>query len=74
MGLEPIEIRRPKVAEYGNLGLYDAIPLGLAWVARLFKIDVKAAKKAVENDLLYKLCEDGNPLPVVVDINKLKKQ
>jgi hypothetical protein len=43
-------------------------------VARLFKIDVKAAKKAVENDLLYKLREDGNPLPVVVDINKLRKQ
>jgi uncharacterized protein len=43
-------------------------------VARLFDIDVKAAKKAVENDLLYKLREDGNPLPVVVDINKLKKQ
>jgi predicted TIM-barrel fold metal-dependent hydrolase len=42
-------------------------------VARLFKIDVKAAKKAVENDLLYKLREDGNPLPVVVDINKLRK-
>lgn len=42
-------------------------------VARLFKIDVKDAKKAVENDLLYKLREDGNPLPVVVDINKLKK-
>jgi predicted TIM-barrel fold metal-dependent hydrolase len=43
-------------------------------VARLFKIDVKAAKKAVENDLLYKLREDGNALPVVVDINKLRKQ
>ena len=43
-------------------------------VARLFNIDVKAAKKAVENDLLYKLREDGNPLPVVVDINKLRKQ
>ena len=43
-------------------------------VARLFNIDVKAAKKAVENDLLYKLREDGNPLPVVVDINRLKKQ
>jgi len=42
-------------------------------VAGLFNIDVKAAKKAVENDLLYKLREDGNPLPVVVDINKLKK-
>jgi predicted TIM-barrel fold metal-dependent hydrolase len=43
-------------------------------VARLFKIDVKAAKKAVENDLLYKLREDGNPLPVVVDIEKLRKR
>lgn len=43
-------------------------------VARLFKIDVKAAKKAVENDLLYKLREDGNPLPVVVDIERLRKR
>lgn len=43
-------------------------------VARLFNIDVKAAKKAVENDLLYKLREDGNPLPVVVDINNLRKK
>lgn len=42
-------------------------------VARLFNIDVKAAKKAVESDLLYKLREDGNPLPVVVDINKLRR-
>ncbi|MEK6324232.1 MAG: amidohydrolase family protein [Acidobacteriota bacterium] len=42
--------------------------------ARLFNIDIKAARKAVENDLLYKLREDGNPLPVVVDINKLRRQ
>ncbi|MEK6284805.1 MAG: amidohydrolase family protein [Acidobacteriota bacterium] len=42
--------------------------------ARLFNIDIKAARKAVEGDLLYKLREDGNPLPVVVDINKLRRQ
>ena len=37
-------------------------------------IDIKAAKKAVESDLLYKLRQDGNPLPVTVDLNKLRKQ
>ena len=42
--------------------------------ARLFNIDIKAARKAVEGDLLYRLREDGNPLPVVVDINKLRRQ
>jgi uncharacterized protein len=42
-------------------------------VARLFNIDIKAARKAVENDVLYKLREDGNALPVVVDVNKLRK-
>jgi predicted TIM-barrel fold metal-dependent hydrolase len=41
--------------------------------ARVFNIDIKAAKKAVENDLLYKLRMDGNPLPVTVDTNKLKR-
>jgi uncharacterized protein len=42
--------------------------------ARLFNIDIKAARKAVESDLLYKLRQDGNPLPVTVDTNKLKRQ
>jgi predicted TIM-barrel fold metal-dependent hydrolase len=41
--------------------------------ARVFKIDIKAAKKAVEADLLYKLRMDGNPLPVTVDTSKLKR-
>ena len=41
--------------------------------ARVFKIDIKAAKKAVESDLLYKLRMDGNPLPVTVDTKKLKR-
>ncbi|MFY9554888.1 MAG: amidohydrolase family protein [Blastocatellia bacterium] len=41
--------------------------------ARLFNIDIKAAKKAVESDLLYKLRQDGNPLPVTVDVNKLRR-
>ncbi len=43
-------------------------------VARLFNIDIAATRRAVENDLLYKLREDGNPLPVTVNVNKLKKQ
>lgn len=42
--------------------------------ARLFNIDIKAARKAVENDVLYKLRDDGNPLPVVVDVEKLRKK
>ena len=42
--------------------------------ARVFKIDIKAAKKAVESDLLYKLRMDGNPLPLTVDTSKLKRQ
>ena len=41
--------------------------------ARVFKIDVKAAKKAVEGDLLYKLRMDGNALPVTVDTSKLRR-
>jgi predicted TIM-barrel fold metal-dependent hydrolase len=43
-------------------------------VARLFNIDIPAARRAVETDLLYKLREDGNPLPVTVNIDKLRKQ
>ena len=42
--------------------------------ARLFNIDIKAARKSIENDVLYKLRDDGNPLPVVVDVNKLRKK
>ena len=42
--------------------------------ARVFNIDVKAARKAIDNDLLFKLRQDGNPLPVTVDLNKLKRQ
>lgn len=41
--------------------------------ARAFNIDIKAAKKAVEGDLLYKLRMDGNALPVTVDTGKLKR-
>jgi predicted TIM-barrel fold metal-dependent hydrolase len=41
--------------------------------ARAFNIDIKAARKAVEGDLLYKLRMDGNPLPVTVDTKKLKR-
>jgi len=41
--------------------------------ARLFKIDIKTSRRAIETDLLYKLREDGNPLPVTVDTNKLRQ-
>jgi len=41
--------------------------------AKAFNIDIIAAKKAVEGDLLYKLRTDGNPLPVTVDTGKLKR-
>ena len=30
---------------------------------RIFGIDVAAARQAMEGDLLYKLRDDGNPLP-----------
>jgi predicted TIM-barrel fold metal-dependent hydrolase len=43
-------------------------------VARLFNIDIAATRRAVESDLLYKLREDGNPLPVTVNVDKLKRQ
>jgi predicted TIM-barrel fold metal-dependent hydrolase len=35
--------------------------------ARLFNIDVAAARKAIDNDLLYRLRRDQNPLPRQVD-------
>ena len=41
--------------------------------ARVFKIDIKTSRQAIENDLLYKLREDRNPLPVTVDPNKLRQ-
>jgi len=41
--------------------------------ARIFKIDINTARKAIEKDLLYKLRKDGNALPVTVDTNKLRK-
>jgi predicted TIM-barrel fold metal-dependent hydrolase len=43
-------------------------------VARLFKIDIPATRRAVEADLLFKMREDGNPLPVTVNTDRLKKQ
>jgi hypothetical protein len=33
-----------------------------------------ATRRAVESDLLYKLREDGNPLPVTINVDKFKKQ
>jgi uncharacterized protein len=40
--------------------------------ARLFNIDIPAARRAVEEDLLYKLRMDGNPLPNAVDSASLR--
>jgi len=31
--------------------------------ARIFEIDIAAARQAIEGDLLYKLRDDRNPLP-----------
>jgi len=42
--------------------------------ARLFKIDIPSTRRAIESDLLYKLRDDGNPLPVTVNTDKLRKQ
>jgi predicted TIM-barrel fold metal-dependent hydrolase len=36
--------------------------------ARLFGIDIQAARKQVEADLLYRLRMDGNPLPNTIDV------
>src|SRR5258706_386135 len=41
-------------------------------VAKIFKIDIAGARKAVEGDLLYKLRHDGNALPVTVNGDKLR--
>jgi predicted TIM-barrel fold metal-dependent hydrolase len=35
--------------------------------ARLFNIDIPGVRREIENDLLYRLRKDGNPLPAVVD-------
>jgi predicted TIM-barrel fold metal-dependent hydrolase len=42
--------------------------------AKLFNLDVEKERRAVENDFLFKMRKDGNPLPNTVDVNKLKKQ
>src|SRR5262249_31008601 len=36
--------------------------------ARIFGIDITAARHAIEGDLLYKLREDGNPLPALAPL------
>src|SRR5262249_47848040 len=42
-------------------------------VARIFKINVEAERRAIENDYLYKLRQDGNPLPSPVNPQRLRK-
>jgi hypothetical protein len=42
--------------------------------ARLFNIDIRSAKKAIEGDLLFQLRKDGNPPPITVDLKKLRGQ
>jgi hypothetical protein len=36
--------------------------------ARIFGIDIAAAHQAIEGDLLYKLRNDGNPLPAAAPL------
>lgn len=43
-------------------------------VARLFNIDIKKAKREVQNDLLYQLRDDEHPLPVTVEPSKTRKK
>jgi predicted TIM-barrel fold metal-dependent hydrolase len=40
--------------------------------ARLYQIDLPAARRAVQSDLLYRLRTDGNPLPLEVDPSSWK--
>ena len=40
--------------------------------ARLFGIDIKAARLSIEQDTLYKLREDGNALPNTTDADSLR--
>lgn len=57
--------------------LAERLGLALTWqhkqqilggnVARLYKIDVPAARRAIEGDLLYRMRADHNPLPLVID-------
>jgi predicted TIM-barrel fold metal-dependent hydrolase len=42
-------------------------------VARLFNIDIKKARQGVESDLLYKMRNDAEPLPVTVEPPKKNK-
>jgi len=42
--------------------------------AGLFGIDTKAARNAIEGDTLYQLRHDGNPPPITVSLDKLRKK
>ena len=42
-------------------------------VARLFSLDIKKVRQGVEGDLLYKLRNDGDALPITVDAAKPRK-
>ena len=42
-------------------------------VARIFNLDIKKTKQGVENDLLYKMRNDAEALPVTVDTKKKGK-
>ncbi|MEP7270490.1 MAG: amidohydrolase family protein [Acidobacteriota bacterium] len=42
-------------------------------VARLFNLDINKCKAAIEGDLLYKLRNDGTPLPLTVDPGARRK-
>lgn len=42
-------------------------------VARIFGIDIDQERRDIQNDYLYKLRQDSNPLPQTVDVNRLRK-
>jgi len=42
-------------------------------VARLFSLDIKRVRQGVEGDLLYRLRNDGDALPITVDAAKPRK-
>jgi uncharacterized protein len=63
------------VAERGYPQLTEAMKAQIFGLnaARLFAIDVAAARKAIAADVLYRLRIDGNPLPIEVDTAAIAK-
>ncbi len=40
--------------------------------ARIFNIEIPAARRAIAQDLLYRLRDDGNPLPTGIQLKPEK--